>query len=384
MALHTPVYLDHNASTPIDPRVLATLERVQREHFGNPASSGHAFGWAAASLVEEAREKVAELIGATAPEIIFTSGATESNNLALTGVSEVLGQGGGHIVTTNLEHDAVNRPLEAFERRGGRVSVVPSGLDGIVEPADIGRALENDTIAVSVIAAQNEIGTLQPLCEIGKICKARGVLFHTDAAQAAGKIPLDVVRDGVDLLSLSAHKMYGPKGVGALFVRRRDPRVTLAPQTLGGGQERGLRSGTLNVPGIAALGEACRLAVGEMVEEGERLLGLREKLLTCLISDLGGVHLNGARHPRLPGNLNVSFDGVRAHRLLAALTVLAVSSGSACSSADTNSSRVLDAIGVPKELAASSLRIGLGRFTTDEEVEFAAEKIIETVRHLRD
>lgn len=357
---------------------------MQREHFGNPASSGHAFGWAAASVVEEAREKVAELIGATAREILFTSGATESNNLALIGLAEVLGQGGGHIVTTSLEHDAVNSPLEVFQRRGGRVSVVSTGADGIVDPAEIGLALDSDTIAVSVIAAQNEIGTLQPLLEIGKICKSRGVIFHTDAAQAAGKISLDVLRDGVDLLSLSAHKMYGPKGVGALFVRRRDPRVTLAPLMHGGGQERGLRSGTLNVPGIAALGEACRIAAGEMVEEGERLLGLRDHLLARLVGDLGGVHLNGATNPRLPGNLNVSFEGIRAHRLLAALTVIAVSSGSACSSSDSGPSRVLAAIGVPEELAASSLRIGLGRFTTAEEVDFAAEKIIEAVRRLRD
>jgi cysteine desulfurase len=272
MALRTPVYLDHHATTPVDPRVLDVLERVQREHFGNPASSGHAFGWAAARLVEEARELVATLVGGTSREIIFTSGATEANNLALTGMAEVYGRGAGHIVSTNLEHESVIGPLENFQRRGGRVTCVVAGRDGLVGSDDISSAVEDDTIAVSVIAAQNEIGTLQPIREIGRICKERGVLFHTDAAQAAGKISLDVNRDGVDLLSLSAHKMYGPKGVGALFVRRRDPRVTLSPQLLGGGQERGLRSGTLNVAGIAAMGEACRLACAEMEEEGERLV----------------------------------------------------------------------------------------------------------------
>ncbi len=383
MALRTPVYLDHHATTPLDPRVLALLERVQRDHFGNPASAGHAFGWAAARLVEEAREKVAHLIGGTAREIVFTSGATEADNLALLGVVQVYGSGGGHVVTSNLEHEAVRGPLAELARRGVRVSTVRADTDGLVAAADIAAALQPDTILVSVMAAQNEIGTLQPVAEIGRICKERGVLFHTDAAQAAGRIPLDVERDGVDLMSLSSHKIYGPKGVGALYVRRRDPRVTLAPLQFGGGQERGLRPGTLNVPGIAAFGEACRLGEEEMTGEAERLRGLRDQLWRALAGALDGVYMNGSYEERLPGNLNVSFEGVRAHRLLGGLTVLAVSSSSACASGETRPSVVLEAIGVPEELAMASLRIGLGRFNTAEEVDFAAAKIIEVVRKLR-
>ena len=381
MALRTPVYLDHQATTPMDPRVLDFLQRIQRDHFGNPASAGHAFGWAAARLVEEAREKVARLIGATGREIIFTSGATEANNLALLGVAEAYGY--GHLVTSNLEHEAVAGPLAEIVRRGGRVSTLPAGADGTVTAAELAGALQPDTILVSVMAAQNEIGTLQPISEIGKICKEHQVLFHSDAAQAAGRVPVDVQIDGIDLMSLSSHKMYGPKGVGALFVRRRDPRVTLAPLMFGGGQERGLRPGTLDVPGIAAFGEACRLAAEQMSAEAERLLTLRDHLWQTLDAALDGVHLNGTLARRLPGNLNVSFEGVAAHRLLGSLTVLAVSSSSACSSSDSRPSAILEAIGVPANLASASLRIGLGRFTTAEEVDFAAKKIIEVVRQLR-
>jgi len=383
MALQTPVYLDHHATTPIDPRVLDLLQRVQKDHFGNPASAGHAFGWAAARLAEEARERVAHLIGGSAREIIFTSGATEADNLALLGVAEAYGSKGRHIVTSNLEHEAVRGPLAEFERKGGRVTIVAAGPDGRVSAGDIASALRPDTILVSIMAAQNEIGTLQPLARIGRICKERGVLFHTDAAQAAGRISLDVERDGIDLMSLSSHKIYGPKGVGALYVRRRDPRVALTPLMFGGGQERDLRPGTLNVPGIAAFGEACRLAAEEMTDEAVRLRGLRDRLWGALNGALDGVHLNGSNKERLAGNLNVSFDGIRAHRLLGSLTVLAVSSSSACSSIDTRPSAILEAIGVPRDLAMASLRIGLGRFTTDEEVDFAAEKIIEAVKKLR-
>jgi len=383
MALRTPIYLDHHATTPIDPGVLAFLQQVQKDHFGNPASSGHAFGWAAARLVEEAREKVAELIGGTAREIIFTSGATESDNLALLGVAGAYGAGGGHMVTTNLEHEAVRGTLGEFERRGGRVTVVQARPDGRITAGDIADALEKGTLLVSVMTAQNEIGTIQPVAEIGSICKQQGILFHTDAAQAAGRIPLDVQGDGVDLLSLSSHKIYGPKGVGALYVRRRDPRVTLAPLFFGGGQERGLRPGTLNVPGIAAFGEACRLAGEVMAEEALRLRALRDRMWEALRGALEGVHFNGAMEERVPGNLNVSFEGVRAHRLLSALTVIAVSSSSACSSLETRPSAVLEAIGVGKDLAAASLRIGLGRFTTREEVDFASARIIEVVSGLR-
>ena len=383
MAPQTPVYLDHHATTPLDPRVLALLQRVQRDHFGNAASAGHAFGWAAARLVEEAREKVAHLIGATAREIVFTSGATEADNMALLGIAGAYGSAGGHMVGTNLEHEAVQGPLGEVVRRGGAVTTVKAGADGTVAAQDVAAALRPDTVLVTVMAAQNEIGTLQPLAAIGRICKEQGVLLHTDAAQAAGRVPLDVERDGVALMSLSSHKIYGPKGVGALYVRRRDPRVTLAPLMFGGGQERGLRPGTLNVPGIAAFGEACLLAEQEMDREAERLRLLRDRLWTALSGSLEGVHLNGSPSARLPGNLNVSFEGVRAHSLLGALTVLAVSSGSACSSTETQPSAVLTAIGVPAALAAASLRIGLGRFTTREEVDFAAVTIIEAVTRLR-
>jgi cysteine desulfurase len=383
MVLHTPIYLDHNATTPVDPRVLERLVEVQREHFGNPASSSHAYGWAAARLVEEAREEVARLIGATSREIVFTSGATESNNLALKGVAARYAGRGDHCVTTNLEHEAVAAPLGQLQRQGWRVTCVAAAPDGRVDPAAIADAVTDRTVLISVIAAQNEIGTLQPLREIGAICKERGVLFHTDAAQAAGKVELDVVRDGVDLLSLSGNKIYAPKGVGALYVRRRDPRVALEPQVTGGGQERGLRAGSLNVPGIVALGEACRLAQMEMPVEAARLLRLRERLRERLMTELGGVHLNGSVEHRLPGNLNLSFESVMAHRLLGALTVLAISSSSACSSAESQASPILAAIGVPRELAMASVRIGLGRGTTEEEIDFAAAKIIAAVTQLR-
>jgi cysteine desulfurase len=381
MALRTPVYLDHHATTPVDPRVLEFLQRIQRDHFGNPASAGHAFGWAAARLVEEAREKVAHLIAGTAREIVFTSGATEADNMAILGVAGVYGY--GHMVTSNLEHEAVAGPLAEFVRRGGRVTTLSAGADGTVDATELAGLLHPDTILVSVMAAQNEIGTLQPISEMGKICKEHQVLFHTDAAQAAGRVPVDVQAAGIDLMSLSSHKIYGPKGVGALFVRRRDPRVTLAPLMFGGGQERDLRPGTLNVPGIAAFGEACRLAAEEMATEAERLGGLRDHLWRTLDAALDGVHLNGSAAKRLPGNLNVSFEGIRAHQLLGSLTVLAVSSSSACSSSDSKPSVVLEAIGVPEDLASASLRIGLGRFTTAEEVDFAAKKIIEVVLQLR-
>jgi cysteine desulfurase len=376
--LQTPIYLDHAATTPVDERVLARCVEVLRTHFGNPASSTHAYGWAAARLVEEAREEVAELIGATAREIVFSSGATESNNLALRGVAERYGGRGRHLVTSNVEHASVAAPAARLEREGWRVTRVPVGPDGVLDPAALAAALTPQTVLVSVVAAQNELGTLQPVREIGRLCKER-----VDAAQAAGKVPLDVAADGIDLLSLSGHKIYAPKGVGVLYVRRRDPRVALAPLQEGGGQERGLRAGTLNVPGIVALGEACRLARREMAAEAERLARLRERLLAAVTGGLAGVHLNGCPRRRLPGHLNLAFAGVRAHRLLGALTVLAVSSSSACSSNATEPSPVLRALGLPEELARASLRISLGRFTTREEVDFAAERIVAVVGDLR-
>ncbi len=382
MTVRTPVYLDHHATTPIDPRVLDRMTETLREHFGNPASSTHAFGWAAARLVEEAREAVAALFGATAREIVFTCGATESNNLALKGAAALRGEP-GRIVTTNVEHEAVAVPLEELAARGWEIIVVPVDGRGLVDPDRVAGAIDERTFLVTVMAAQNEIGTLQPIREIGALCKARGVLFHTDAAQAAGKVPLDVEADGVDLLSMSGHKLYAPKGVGALYARRRGPRVQLAPLLTGGGQERGLRAGTLNVPGIVALGEACRLAKLEMEEEARRLRRQRDGLLARLRAELDGVHVNGDLERRLPGNLNVSFAGVRPHQLVPALAGLAVSTGSACSSGEGQFSPILAAIGTPPELAQANVRLGLGRPTSDAEVDFAAETIVAAVRKLR-
>ncbi len=384
MTLNTPIYLDHNATTPIDPRVLARLHEVQRDYFGNPASMSHAFGWAAAKLVEAAREEVAALIGTTAREIVFTSGATEANNLALKGVAARYGSHGNHVITTTFEHESVTEPLAQLQRQDWHVTQLPVGSDGIIDAAAVEEALQPETVLVTVMAAQNEVGTLQPIGAVAEICKRHNVLFHTDAAQAVGKIPLAVETDGVDLLSMSAHKLYGPKGVGALYVRRRAPRVALEPLLTGGGPERGLRAGTLNVPGIVALGEACRWARLELAAESERLTRLRTRLLTALEDGLAGVILNGHPVERLPGNLNVSFEGIMAHRLLGALTQLAVSSGAACASDQSGPSRVLLAMGVPDALARASLRVGLDRSTTQAEVDFAAEQIVAVVRRLRE
>lgn len=381
--MRTPVYLDHHATTPPDPRILDLMHRVEREHFGNPASAHHAFGWAAHALVEEARAQVAGLIGAHPREIIFTSGATEADNLALFGAAQAYAAQGRHLVCAAFEHEAVRGPLAELERQGWSVTRVLPDASGIVDPGAVAAVLRPDTVLVSLMAAQNEIGTVQPVAEVGRICRERGVLLHTDAAQAAGKIPLDVGDLGVALLSLSAHKMYGPKGVGALYVRRRDPRVALTARQFGGGQERGLRAGTLNVAGIVGLGEACRLAGSEMAAEARRLRALRDGLWDRLQAALPAVTLNGSLEHRLPGNLNVSFAGVASHRLLSRLTVLAVSSGSACSSADTEPSAVLRSLGVPDDLARASLRLGLGRFTTEPQIVFAAGAIVAAVRELR-
>ncbi len=383
MTVRTPVYLDHHATTPPDPRVVDAMVRVLRDHPGNAASGTHAFGWAAAKLVEQAREHVAALVGATPREIVFTSGATEAANLALFGVTGARAAA-GHLVISAFEHEAVAAPAARLRAAGWSLTEVRAGADGVVDPAAVAAALRPDTVLVAVMAAQNEIGTLQPVAEVGRLCKERGALYLCDAAQAAGKVTVDVLRDGVDLLALSAHKLYGPQGVGALYVRRRDPRVALQARQWGGGQERGLRAGTLNVPGIVGFGEACRLAALEMDTEAARLRGLRDRLWRALQGELSGVSLNGDAERRLPGNLNVSFAGVRAHSLLGAVTRLAVSSGSACSSAESAPSAVLTGIGVPDDLAAASLRIGLGRGTTAAEVDFAAAEIVAAVRTLRE
>ncbi|MFO7652253.1 MAG: cysteine desulfurase family protein [Candidatus Krumholzibacteriia bacterium] len=393
MSIRTPVYLDHNATTPMDPRVLDLQQEVARTHFGNPASAHHAFGWAAARLVEEARAEVAGLVGVTPREIIFTSGATEAAALAVLGAAELwrpedaggVGSSGepGHLVISAFEHDAVEAPVQRLEARGWRVTRVAPGAGGVVEPGAVADAIEPATLLVAVMAAQNEIGTLQPIGDIGAICRERRVLFLCDAAQAAGKVPLDATTQDIHLLALSAHKLHGPKGVGALYVRRRDPRVVLAPLVSGGGQERGLRGGTLNVPGIVAFGEACRLAGLEMDGDAVHLRGLAERFLAVLRRELTDWVLNGDPVRRLPGQLNLSFAGVRAHRLLGALPVLAVSSSSACSSAESRPSRVLAALGVPDALASASLRLAPGRFTTAKEMDFAAHAVVAAVRRLR-
>jgi cysteine desulfurase len=382
--IRPPIYLDNHATTQVDPRVLAAMLPYFTEQFGNAASRSHAYGWAAEQAVETARSQVASLLGATAKEIVFTSGATESNNLALKGVAEALQANGRHIITQATEHKAVLDTCAHLEKQGFRVTVLPVDSGGLVSPEQVRAALRDDTILVSIMAANNEIGVLQPIGEIGAICRERGVLFHSDAVQAAGKIPLDVKTLPVDLLSISAHKMYGPKGAGALYVRRGGRRIPLAAQMDGGGHERGRRSGTLNVPGIVGLGAACSLAQQAMTEEGERLRGLRDRLKARLEAALPDVAVNGAMEPRLPGNLNMLFHGVEGEALMMALHDVAVSSGSACTSDAIEASHVLRAIGRSDDEAHSSIRFGLGRFTTGEEIDYAAARVIDAVQQLRE
>lgn len=387
MTPRTLVYLDHHATTPCDPRVVAAMRPYWSEDFGNPASASHAFGWRAEAAVENAREEIARAIGAADPrEIVFTSGATESDNLALQGIVRARGLAGAHVVITATEHPAVLDTARALAKQGAALTVLPVDGDGRVDPADVARAIARETAVVSVMAANGEIGTLAPLTEIAARCAERGVAFHSDAAQAVGKIPLDVERLGVDLLSISAHKLYGPKGVGALYVRRRrrnGERLALAPLVHGGGQERGLRSGTLPAPLIVGFARALTLAVAEQPVESARLAALRERLLARLREQVGGVHLNGAASPRLPGNLNVAFDDAEADALIARLPELALSTGSACSSAKPEPSHVLAALGLPLARIKASLRIGLGRFTSEAEVDFAAARMAEEVRRYR-
>lgn len=381
MAPRTPVYLDNHASTAPDPAVLEVMQRVARDHYGNPAS-GHAFGWAAAKVLEEAREQVAALIHASPREIVFTSGATEAANLAVLGLAAAW-QAPGHLVASPLEHAAVSAPLAWLEARGWRVTRVPVGAAGIVDPAAVAAALRPDTRLVCCLAAQNEIGTLQPVAALGALCRERGLPLLSDGAQAAGRVPVDVARDGIALFPLSAHKLHGPKGVGALYVRRRDPRVALEPLSHGGGQERGLRAGTPDVAGIAGFGEACRLAAARLETDAVRLRALADRFLGALRSRLDGVTVNGDLERRLPGSLNLGFAGVPAGKLLAAVPQLAVSAGAACSAAAAAPSPVLAAIGVPPELAAASLRLCFSRLNTDEEADFAAQVISGAVTRLR-
>jgi cysteine desulfurase len=379
-----PVYLDHHATTPTHPRVLEAMLPWFTRDFGNAASHTHAFGWRAAAAVEAARETLAGAIGAgAAREIVFTSGATESNNLALAGVAEASRARGAPLVTVATEHPSVLDPARALARRGWRVTELAVDAAGFVDPDDVARAITDRTVLVSVMWANNEIGVLQPIEAIARVCRERGVPLHSDAAQAVGRVPVNVAAAGVDLLSFTAHKLYGPKGVGALFVRSGRPRVRVAPLLHGGGHERGLRSGTLPVPLIVGFARAAELAAAERVAEADRLAALRDRLLARLREELPGVFVNGDLARRLPGNLNVGFAGITADSLLAELPEIALSTGSACSSARPEPSHVLKALGLPDDAVRASVRIGLGRGNTAEEVELVADRIVEAVRALR-
>ena len=384
MPVKTPIYLDNNATTPIDPRVLEAMMPYLTDRFGNAASRNHSFGWTAEAAVEKAREQIAALIGATARDIVFTSGATESDNLAIKGVAEMYREKGNHIVTCRTEHKAVIDTCRRLEVRGCEVTWLDPDEFGRVSPEQVAEALTDRTILVTLMAANNEIGTLHPIAAIGQVARRRGVFFHSDAVQAAGKIPIDVEKMHIDLLSISAHKIYGPKGVGALYVRRRNQRVRLICQMDGGGHERGMRSGTLNVPGIVGLGAACEIAAKEMPAEAERLTALRDRLHEAIVSRLDHVKLNGHPTERLPNTLNLSFAYVEGESLMMKMKDVAVSSGSACTSASLEPSFVLKAIGVGEDLAHSSIRFSLGRFTTEAEVDYAAERVVKAVGELRE
>ena len=398
--MQLPIYMDYNATTPVDPRVFEAMMPYFTKTFGNPASRGHVFGWEAEAAVDAARDQVAQAMNASAREIVFTSGATESDNLAILGVARLHREKGGHVITAPTEHSAVLDPCRQLEREGFEVTyLAPEKGTGEIHPEQVSAAIQDKTVLVSLMLANNEIGTVQRAAAIGAICRERNVLFHTDAVQGFGKIPFDVQAMQVDLASISAHKIYGPKGVGALYVRARHPHVRLEPIVFGGGHERGMRSGTLNVPGIVGLGKAAELAVAEMLEEGKRLRLLRRRLYDGLCSRIDDVTLNGAPLPaieadgalspgaeerRLPGNLNVSFAGVEGEALLVSMKDVAVSSGSACTSASLAPSHVLTSIGVPPELAHASIRFGLGRWNTAEEIDYAIETAVKAVQRLRE
>jgi cysteine desulfurase len=391
------IYMDNHATTPVDPRVLDAMLPYFSETFGNAGSRTHGFGWEAEKAVETAREQVARLIGAKAKDVIFTSGATESDNLAIKGAVEFYRDKGNHVITQVTEHKAVLDTCRALERKGlATVTYLPVDQYGMVDPDDVRRAITDKTVVVSIMYANNEIGTIQPIADIGKVARERGVLFHTDAVQGVGKLPLDVESMHIDLLSISAHKIYGPKGIGALYVRSKGPRVRLAPMIDGGGQERGMRSGTANVTGIVGLGKACEVCRESMADESQRVLRLRERLREGLFNQLDELYLNGHPVHRLPGNLNVSFAFVEGESLLMGLNgsvhpiaagstpAIAVSSGSACTSATLEPSYVLKALGVGDDLAHTSIRFGLGRFNTDEEVDYVLERVVGEIRRLRD
>jgi cysteine desulfurase len=383
MAVKLPIYMDNHATTPVDPRVLEAMLPFFQEKFGNAASRNHAFGWAAEEAVENARAQIAKLINATPKEIVFTSGATESNNLAIKGAAEMYREKGNHIITQVTEHKAVLDTCKRLEKYGYEVTYLPVEKDGRINLDDLRRAITPKTILISIMYANNEIGVIQPVAEIGKLAKEKGVLFHVDGVQAAGKVPVDVQRDNIDLLSISAHKMYGPKGVGALYVRRKNPRVQLSAIIDGGGHERGMRSGTLNVPGIVGFGKAAELCQQEMVAETERLRRLRDRLKESVMSQLDETYINGSMVHRLPHNINISFAYVEGESLLMGINDVAVSSGSACTSATLEPSYVLKALGVGEDLAHTSIRFGIGRFNTEEEVDYVVARVVETVNRLR-
>ena len=386
--VHLPLYMDNHATTPMDSRVLEAMMPYFSVKFGNAASRNHAFGWEAEAAVENARAQIAKLIGATAKEIIFTSGATESNNLAIKGIAEMYREKGNHIITQATEHKAVLDTCKKLEKQGYVVTYLQPKADGLIDMQELERAIvsegPNKTILVTIMYANNEIGVIQPIAEIGKLCHAKGILFHSDAVQAVGKIPVDVQKDNIDIMSLTAHKIYGPKGVGALYVRRRNPRVQITEQINGGGHERGMRSGTLNVPGIVGLGKACEICAEEMQAESARLTELRDYLKNKLETALDYTQVNGNMEHHLPGNLNMSFVYVEGESLLMGINDIAVSSGSACTSATLEPSYVLKALGLGDEVAHSSIRFGLGRFNTKAEVDYVADKLIDVVQKLRE
>jgi cysteine desulfurase len=379
-----PIYMDNHATTPLDPRVLEAMMPYLTGIFGNAASRNHSFGWEAEQGVEKAREQIAKLIGATPKEIIFTSGATESTNLAIKGVAEMYAERGNHIITQMTEHKATLDTCKKLEKQGYRVTYLPVQADGLIDIEDLKRAMDDKTILVSIMYANNEIGVIQPVQEIGKLCHEKGVLFHSDAVQAVGKIPVNVLTDNIDIMSLTSHKIYGPKGVGALYVRRRNPRVQISEQINGGGHERGMRSGTLNVPGIVGMGMACEIAMNEMAAEAARQIELRDYLKNKLETALDYTQVNGNMDHHLPGNLNMSFIYVEGESLLMGINDIAVSSGSACTSATLEPSYVLKALGLGDDVAHSSIRFGLGRFNTKAEVDYVSDKIISVVQHLRE
>jgi cysteine desulfurase len=384
MAVKLPIYFDNHATTQVDPRVVQAMLPYFTEKFGNAASRNHPFGWAGEEAVENARAQVASLIGATPKEIIFTSGATESDNLMIKGVAEMYREKGNHIITQAIEHKAVLDTCKRLEKEGFEVTYLPVGKDGRVDPADVRKAITPKTILITIMYANNEIGIINPIQEIGKIAKEHGIFFASDGVQAVGKIPVDVQKDNIDLLAISAHKIYGPKGVGALYVRRRNPRVQLSAIIDGGGHERGMRSGTLNVPGIVGLGAACEIAQKEMAAESVRLARLRDRLKAGLEAKLDEVFVNGSVEHRLPNNLNMSFAYVEGESLLMGINDIAVSSGSACTSATLEPSYVLKALGVGEDLAHTSIRFGLGRFNTEEEVDYVTDKMVQVVTKLRE